>query len=214
TVTHASAASDLYGGVRVVAPFGPGAGVGPDAGITENFCRQVGETGAVVGLAVGDHLLVRRDTQRLQTAGQIPAQAQPALRVHARGPLEVDRPGNMSALGGKHPHTLVLGGGAGVPDDPVRVVQISHQGIHVYGGAGIYLQGRLGGLDLIELALQGQTLVVPGHQAAVDIAVSVMPDAVEQPDETAGPAATLVVVDNVMQLVVMAQAAEDMLQAL
>src|SRR5690606_42080594 len=76
-------------------------------------------------------------TRRSSDLGQILAQAQPALRVHARGPLEVDRPGNMSALGGKHPHTLVLGGGAGVPDDSVRVVQISHQGIHVYGGAGI-----------------------------------------------------------------------------
>src|SRR5690606_41195711 len=55
---------------------------------------------------------------------------------------------------------------------------------------------------------------MPGDQPAIEIAVTLMADAVQQPDETPGPAAALIVVDDVVQLVMMTEAAEDMLQVL
>ncbi len=104
--------SNLYRGIGVVAPFRPGAGVAFDPRVAQRLGHQVGEAGAMVGLAVGDHFLVRRDAEVLQDFGDIRADAQGASRVHAGGPFEIDRAGHMPGLRGEHLGTGVFAGAA------------------------------------------------------------------------------------------------------
>src|SRR5690606_22307420 len=92
--------SGINGCIGMVAPLGPGAGVGLHPGVAEYLRRQVGKAGAVVGLAMSDHIPVRGDTQGLQLFDQVATQTQSALRVHAGGPFEIDGAGNMTTTGG------------------------------------------------------------------------------------------------------------------
>src|SRR5690606_5115495 len=92
--------SGINGCIGMVAPLGPGAGVGLHPGVAEYLRRQVGKAGAVVGLAMGNHVPVGCDAQGLQLVRQIITQAQSALWVHAGGPFEIDGAGNMTTTGG------------------------------------------------------------------------------------------------------------------
>ena len=59
-----------------------------------------------------------------------------------------------------------------------------------------------------DIARKRTLLSQPGMQAAVEVVIPMMPDDIQQPDETSGPATTFIVVDHIDRIRVMPQCAK------
>ncbi len=161
---------------------------------------------------MGDHFLVRRDAQVLQNLRHVLTNAQVARFIHARRPLEVDCAGNVSTFGRDHFFARIFGRCARVPDCQVICAQAALQVFTGGGGFVVECQRNRAASNQRHLGAQWQCLRFPGQHAAVEIVVTAMTDDVQQPDETPGPAAAFVIVDNVDRIGVVAQLAEQLLK--
>ncbi|MNY18639.1 hypothetical protein D3C86_1520330 [compost metagenome] len=163
----------------------------------------------MVGLAVGNHFFVFADPELLQDLRHVRANAQVARRIHARGPFEIDRAGNVSCLGRQDFLAGVLQRSAGVPDRQVGRAETALQVLAGSDGFVVQGQGDRAADRRRDLDRHGQTFRQPGLQTAVDIVVVAMADNVQQPDKASGPTAAFVVIDDVDRVGVVSQFAEQ-----
>ncbi|MCY1409951.1 hypothetical protein D9M71_253110 [compost metagenome] len=133
------------------------------------------------------------------------ADAQLACPIHASGPFEIDRAGNVSALGCQDFLAGVLQRPARIPDCQVGGAETALQVFA--GGGGFVVQGQLNRAahGWRDLDRHGQAFCQPGRQAAVDIVVLAVADDIQQPDEASGPTAAFVVIHHVDRIGVVPQ---------
>jgi hypothetical protein len=166
----------------------------------------------VVGLAVGDDFFVGGDAQLFEDLRHVLADAQAARRVHAGGPFEIDRAGNVSAPGGDDLLAGIFQRATGVPDRQVAGAETALQVFASGGGFFVQHQADWAYAWCRNVNRHRQALVQPGQQASVEVVIIRMPDHIEQPDKASGPAAALVVIHHVDCARVMPEFAEQRFQ--
>ncbi|MNV78087.1 hypothetical protein D3C71_1715570 [compost metagenome] len=140
-----------------------------------------------------------------QDLRHVGADTQLACLIHARRPFEVDRAGDMTALGGEHFFTGIFQRPARVPD---RQVGSTETALQVFaGGGGFVVQRQCNRAANVrrDLNRHRQTCCQPGRQSTVDIVVLAVADDIQQPDETPGPTAAFVVINDVDRIGVVSQ---------
>lgn len=103
----------------------------------------------------------------------------------------------MPAFGRDHFFARILGRRAGIPDRQVGGAQTALQ-VLTRGGRFVVQRQRYRGLgSRRNVGAQRQQLRFPGQQSTVQIVITAVADDIQQPDETPGPAAAFVIVDDI-----------------
>jgi hypothetical protein len=161
-----------------------------------------------MGLAVGNDFFVLGDPEVFEDLRHVRADAQLTGLVHACGPFEVDRAGDVPGLGGQHFLAGIFQRPARVPDRQIFGAEAALQ-VFARGGR-LFVQGQCQrptdnwrNLDRHRHAIRQ-----PRWKTTVYIVVLVVTDHVEQPDKASGPAAAFVVIDHVDRVFAVAQFTE------
>ena len=113
----------------------------------------------------------------------------------------------MPAPLGKALLVAVLRRRAGIPDNQIRLRKAVFQFFGVNGHASGQGQHRFRGRYLVHLCLSRQSVLFPGLDPAIEVAVVAVSYAVEYPDKAACPTAAFVIVNHIMQIGMVAELA-------
>ncbi|MCY1183782.1 hypothetical protein D9M73_244300 [compost metagenome] len=116
----------------------------------------------------------------------------------------------MPAFGCQHLLSGVFQWAARIPDRQVACTQAALQ-VFAAGGR-LVMQGQCDRATngRRRVGRQGQAIALPGEQTAVQVVIALMPDHIEDPDKTPGPAAPFVVINHVDSVGVVPQFTEQL----